>query len=571
MNKKITNSEKIRGHVRKINALLQFLKNKRDKLGDQKQWPEEIGKRTKDNQTVKSSSISNYKKTGKEETYLLIFEGMDSYMKEFYPGYIYDGKGEYLPKGLKQQDKIEKQVVPITDPTVSSTFKTLSSFAGLYVGYFIRPRGIQETTEPEEKISKLTLLLCPDYEAYARSTHSESAKLKKNKLKYHYIGQWKIVHNSIHVNFSNTADTLKYEFLLAFDIETRREEFNKYLKGIYAGTAVIKKPNAGRMILHQEKKWRSIKSGLSKREIVKWYLSSKETKPSELRDKEAIDLLNNEVYLQFFTKDTRYTENISIIEKYTIDTVAFLNLYGSYSVYFITDDAKYIRRALCKITKLGKVHLNGSYESRDVRVFTQYEGDGKIIDTDNLYIDLLDIKEKKDNVFYILKIGSTPGKNKYFNGIRLRSFSEEDEHKPIATRIVFYRENNKELYKPTKAFDKISLFPISEEESQELRQFEQAHPELKQFLMGVENNIIKTFSFKRRFKREIDYAETFSVMAKHYAGKGDFDKTMRNLKYATLHGYQFSNEELRGHPFSEFSSDKRMQIQERKFIDDNLN
>lgn len=420
---------------------------------------------------------------------------------------------------------------------------------GIYEGYFLRP--------PSEggKLSQLSVCICEDNTVFVKTNRSHEV----NEEKGYYDGECFLPNfSTLNLVFSISAPVMKdiskgiidssingqYLFIFVLDISQRVDPNSFYilkdaiLKGIYAGSdPITKQPVAGRLFLKQVKGF----DGSERLDKIKdRFLKSSKYKVKDLEPEETNTKLTEKEVNDFFFHEKRYVENIKTIEHYAIPSGKYDSIVGDFSIYSLHSSGKYINRGIMRIDDFGKVVVNGSGGKKTIKHF---DGNIKILSDGIAVIEIhWNDREKQGSegeyiIYYLIKIDEKKPKEVYFNGVKIMA-TTEGKRKPFSGRVVLAREGNG-FFTADKPLEKIELFPNTIEKLEVLNNFKQTHKGLFKFLIGFENNIVKSFQRDRindDFVKDIDYGEAFEILAKHYAFQSDVNSCALFLHYAQLHG-----------------------------------
>ena len=478
------------------------------------------------------------------------YENFEDFIKRVQSSEINNSQREIQNKHLSSTEPINSIKGAGSDDEYF--FEIPNHFYGVYEGTFIRPE--KPTKKSNGKFSRLVLLLSPNKKVYVKTTHSIATDHSFSKKYYQGICTRKNEH-TMHLSFSMVDNnSQKFEFVFVFHIFNEQHElkFDKYLKGIYAGSdPTTYMPVAGRMLMKQEKDWNDLSNNGAKAEgeVLKTFLDTKGYFPRDLTTKEILGLYkkrdadNKMIVKDFFTSEKAYVENITVALKHNIDEALLSVVADQYIIYSLYSKGNKIICSRAKISPLGEVVIYGSSQ--------KYVGSLHITNGNNLLILANSQRAPVDALCYLLQIDlSQEGKNRnYFNGVRIMAAGNNSEKKPFAGRVIFMRDKHETSVRKKINFEEIYLFPESQTQKNKQSKFRKHQPGIFNLLFGTENNIVKTLSFDREandFVRDIDYGFLFYQMSNYYANQSDtinlstkdrHDRVLINLYYAILHGY----------------------------------
>jgi hypothetical protein len=462
----------------------------------------------------------------------------------------------YLEDELKIKDKNKK-----FDSFRKHTrnYNLPEHFLGFYKGYFLKPR-IPDGKDNINRFSELTLLITDTGSVFVR-THSLGSNEEHASSYYEGISFSTNDFQTLHLDLNvSDREGNNYELFFVFDTFSRKvkNRFKEYpvLRGIYGGSDITsQKPVAGRMIILPQKTWNELYEQFGNRsEIISNFINGDEFLPLDTIEN-IINIFDytkpsksNNFIRDFFTIEDRYIEDINFVDQFKRSPRSYELIQGDYSLFSLDSDYNNIKRTIVRITKIGEVQIKGSRVSND---FTKtFHGYASLLRNDILSIVInnnyhIPNAENKDVISYLFKIFSqTSGYEvDLSNGVRIMP-SADDSHSAFASRVLLLKQDDG-FYDKNEFGQKLNLEDdFHKDECYKLWENEfgpRKTETIISLLQGFENNIIKTFSSKRKkngYIKDINYKLNYLNLAKYHASKErpDIDEVIINLYYSYQHG-----------------------------------
>lgn len=479
--------------------------------------------------------------------------------------YISDEKNYEFNEEFKKfvSEFTSKKKLSIKQPSEISRID--DHFFGVYEGYFLRAK--DKFNSNIDRISKLYLFITEvkhdknKYKIYIRTTNTNTFNDSCYKG---YIE--KKNETTIQIKTFLDKQEGQYELMFVFDISSRKivtQYFN--LKGVYSGSdPTTEKPIAGRIIL--------FKIELGKIKISQnEFLNNSSYTPEDVSDNTALEIFNqgqnifndnlnmeisssveeyqkNLKYLsikKYFTIEDRYTEQISIIDKYHINKEEISRIVGNYSIYSLHTTKSYITKGRLTVNQFGNVEIIGASITGTSKKLESRKYFGRIEYISNDIYSIIAYETKTRHILsYLLKgdmltneIQTNQEDNRLLlNGVRLLVTTTGDK-KPLAGRVILLKESDSITNKID--HEKIPLFPKSEVEKTLQTEFFKDDFQTKafifNFLFGPENNIISAFKSNNFIVKTIDYDKCFLTYSNKLV-ETDVNKCLLYLYYAKLNG-----------------------------------